>query len=137
LGSDGTAWLIGFGEYPPREPSAVGNLLHVAPEQLEAGWVMPASDVYALAETALWLLTGRHPFAGLRSTELPAAKHTSQLSRQTWESRPSIPPAVERVLRRGLAANPMDRYAKAGEFATALASVGQLGRRSNWWRFWR
>jgi serine/threonine protein kinase len=138
MGNDGHAWLIGFGEYPPTGPAAQGNPLHLAPEQLEAqGAAVPASEVYALAETALWLLCGRHPFAGLRATDLIVAKRTVQLRREARELRPGIPPAVEQVLRRGLAPDPADRYAEAGEFVNALASAAHLGEKSNRWWFWR
>jgi serine/threonine protein kinase len=82
LGNDGAVWLIGFGEYPPSDPVALGNPLHLAPEQFEAeGTLTPASDVYALAETALWLLCGQHPFAGFQPGELLAAKRKSQFRR--------------------------------------------------------
>jgi serine/threonine-protein kinase len=132
-GSDGSAWLIGFGEYPAAEPSALGTPLHLAPEQLEAGGAAtPASDVYALAETAVWLLSGRHPFAGFRVTELPAAKRTGQPRRLGSDSGPGVPPAVQQVLRRGMAADPAERYATAGDFATALACAAGLAEsRSN------
>ena len=67
VGKNGAAWLIGFGEYPPADVAALGNPLHLAPEQLEgAGRVTPATDVYALSEMAVWLLCGRHPYAAWR-----------------------------------------------------------------------
>jgi serine/threonine-protein kinase len=31
MGNDGSAWLIGFGESPPTEPTALGNPLHLGP----------------------------------------------------------------------------------------------------------
>jgi serine/threonine-protein kinase len=137
-GNDGTAWLIGFGEYPPAEAMAFGNPLHLAPEQLDAwGAATPASDVYALAETALWLLSGRHPFSGLRHTELLAAKRTAEPRRQGQGSRPSVSSAVEKVLCQGIAAEPSERYATAGEFASALVSAGPLAGKSKRWWFWR
>jgi serine/threonine protein kinase len=138
LGNDGAVWVIGFGEYPPTEPVALGNPLHLAPEQLEPdGTVTPASDVFALSETALWLLCGRHPFGGFPATELLAAKRTGRLRRQIRELLPGVSPALEQVLRRGLAAEPAGRYAKASEFATALASAARAGGGSRRWWFWR
>jgi hypothetical protein len=43
---------------------------------------------------------------------------------------------VEQVLRRGLAADPEARYAKAGEFAAALASAAHVGMKARRWWFW-
>jgi serine/threonine-protein kinase len=63
INENGYPKLIGFGEYPLPEDAVFGNPLHLAPEQLQAaGSLTPRTDVYALAETAFWLLAGRHPF---------------------------------------------------------------------------
>jgi serine/threonine protein kinase len=138
LGGKAEAWLIGFGEYPPADAAALGNPLHLAPEQLEGyGALTPATDVFALSETALWLLSGRHPFEGIRATELLAAKRSGALCRPIKDLLPGISPAVEQVLRRGLAADPAARYANAGEFATALASAAHAGANARRWWFWR
>lgn len=136
VGKNGAAWLIGFGEYPPADVAALGNPLHLAPEQLQRnGRVTPATDVYALSETAVWLLCGRHPFAGFRVAELLTAKRTSQLRAEIPELLPHVSPAVAQVLRRGLAAEPAVRYAKASQFATALASAEHDGKSSRRWWF--
>jgi serine/threonine-protein kinase len=135
---NGSAWLIGFGEYPPADAKALGNPLHLAPEQMEGdNLVTPASDVFALAETALWLLCGRHPFEGMRDIELLAAKLTPQLRRPIQDLLPGVSPAVEQVLQRGLAAEPEGRYTTAGEFATALAAAGHAREPSRRWSLWR
>jgi serine/threonine protein kinase len=138
LGDNGASWLIGFGEYPPADAAALGNPLHLAPEQLErVGALTPATDVFALSETALWLLSGRHPFEGIRAAELLVAKRSGALRRPIKDLLPGISPAVEHVLRRGLAGDPEARYAKAGEFATALASAAHVGMHARRWWFWR
>jgi serine/threonine protein kinase len=137
LASDGTAWLIGFGEYPPAEGAALGNPLHLAPEQLEAkGKATPASDVYALAETALWMLSGSHPFARLSGNKLLTTKRAGQLRRCDSGARSAFPPAVEQVLCRGMAVNPLDRFPKPVEFALALATAAQPGEKSKRWWSW-
>jgi serine/threonine protein kinase len=120
LGRDGSAWLIGFGEHPPADVMFQGNPLHLAPEQFVAGRTTPATDVFALSETAVWLLCGRHPFERVQAAELLETKRAAAL----W---PGIPAAVARVLVRGLAPDAADRYARAGEFAAALASAGRTG----------
>jgi serine/threonine protein kinase len=138
LSEQGGAWLIGFGEYPPANAMAISNPLHLAPEQLERnGKATPASDVYALSETALWLLCGRHPFEGIRSAELPAAKRTGHYGRPIQHCLPRISPAVDQVLRRGMAAEPDGRYPTPGEFAAALAVAEHAGVSPRRWWFWR
>jgi serine/threonine protein kinase, bacterial len=129
LGPNQSAWLIGFGEYWPAIPEIAGNPLHMAPEQLESGRLAtPASDVYGLSETTFWLLCGRHPFVGFKYAELLAAKQKCQPGREIRKSRPDISPKVEEVLRRGLAAEPKDRYATCAEFATVFAEAGSINR---------
>jgi serine/threonine protein kinase len=124
LGRDGSVWLIGFGESPLAEAAGLDNPLHLAPEQLEhTGAANPAIDIFALSETTFWLLSGRHPFAGLRGNALRDSKRTGKLRRSLRELRPHIPVEVEQVLRRGLAPQAVDRYSSAGEFAAALVSA--------------
>jgi serine/threonine-protein kinase len=125
-------WLIGFGEWPPGE--VIGNPLHLAPEQLDqaAGPVGPQTDVYQLAETAAWLLAGRHPFQDWRRPEeLFAAKRSDD----GWRTGPfrNLPGRVAAAFGRALAPDPADRYPMAGEFAAALAAA--FAPRSRW-RFW-
>jgi serine/threonine-protein kinase len=136
LGEDGSPWLIGFGEFPPAHAATFSNPVHLAPEQLEAGGQLTQqTDVYGLAETAFWLLSGRHPFCGFRTRELPDAKRECRLRWGVCELRQNVPPAVEGVLRRGLASRPEDRFASAGEFAAALSAAAQPTAK-RWWRFW-
>ncbi len=139
IGKDESIWLIGFGEFPPPpEDIFCGNPLHLAPEQFEADCrTTLASDVYALTETALWLLCECHPFKGIEISELLEAKRTGRLRREIQEFDPGISPALERVLHRGLAPEPTGRYATAGEFAAALASAAGLCDRSRRGWFWR
>jgi serine/threonine protein kinase len=135
LDCDGSAWLIGFGEYSPAD-----NPIHFAPEQLDAGGaVSPRTDVYALSETAFWLLTGCHPFSEIRHSALVAAKRDGRLRRGILDLRQDIPRGVDPVLRQGLAPCPEDRFASAGDFAAALsAAIIAPGQGPGaWWRFGR
>ncbi len=135
LGNDGNVWLIGFGETLPSQEMPRGNPAHFAPEQLKAdGPLTPAADVYALCETALWLLLGRHPFAGFPGADLLAAKRTEQIHRRIPELLPDASPAVQNVFRRGLAAEPEARYPKPSDFASALADAASVGK--EWWWPW-
>lgn len=132
---DGAVWVIGFGEMPP--PGLVmGNPLHLALEQFDrgAGQVGPATDVYQLAETAAWLLAGRHPYQDFRPPDdLLAAKR----SEDGWrtDALRNLSEPVAAVFRRALAPDPAARYPTAGEFAANLADAFQERPRSRW-RLW-
>jgi eukaryotic-like serine/threonine-protein kinase len=121
MDSDARTWLIGFGEFPPPiEMPVVGNPLHLAPEQFESNPLTPACDVYGLAETCFWLLSGRHPFHGLPGPAVLGAKQQGRLSSDLREHRPDIPADVETVLCWALDPDPRARPASACEFAVEL-----------------
>jgi len=93
--------------------------------------------VYALTETALWLLCGVHPFRDLPILELRAAKRAGQIRSDFWRTREDISDALQQVLRRGLETEPGNRYATAGDFATAFATAGRTGDKVRRRFFWR
>ena len=131
---DGTPWLIGLGEDPAANSD--GNPLHLAPEQMtpppwRAG---PACDVYQLAETAAWLLTGMHPFQSYHGfLDLLAAKRQPD----AWRIGPlrDLSGPLTRVFRRALCPDPDRRHPTPGEFAAAFANALQRPARS-WWQIW-
>ena len=95
----------------------VGTVLYLAPEVLEEnGKVTPATDQYALAMTAVCLLSGR---------SLPA---------RTIYRRPAavaelpVVDAVKAVLHRGIADEPEARWGSILEFAQALAGAMASGQ---------
>ena len=139
LASEGPR-LIGFGEYPLPPGCPFGNPAHLAPEQiLESVPTTPQSDIYALSESAFWMLAGMHPFytsSGI--SELLAAKSTGQC-KSLRQRRPDLPGAVEEVLRQGMATRPADRFPSAGAFADALAASVEAKaphKSRNLWRLW-
>jgi serine/threonine protein kinase len=135
LGQDGSAWLIGFGEFPPPAHEVFGNPLHLAAEQFSSGELTPATDVYCLGETCFWLLCGQHPFHQIQATDLQAAKNSGHFTRGIRKSRPEISPAIEQVLLRGLSPDPTARYRSPAEFVAALVEARSAGKRA-WWRLW-
>jgi len=82
------------------------------------------SDVYALAATLYTLLTGRSPFEkpGQRNSgaDLIARIETEPLPPL---GRADVPESLGRLLERGMAKNPEDRFASAVAFARALQKV--------------
>jgi serine/threonine protein kinase len=95
---------------------AVGTPFYMPPEAFE-GRGGPAQDVYGLAASLFWLITGSVPF--------PAVEHErliEQIRRGLSETDPrctSLPAPLEGVIRAGLAANPDQRLGLA-QFAGRL-----------------
>jgi serine/threonine-protein kinase len=82
--------------------SARGTVAYVAPEVERGAGAGPRSDVYALGAVLVELLTGAPPVRGAIV---------------------SVPDTLDEVVRRCLAADPADRFARAGDLADALAQA--------------
>lgn len=91
----------------------VGKPGYAPMEQLKTGQAYPSSDLYALAVTALVLLTGQEP------------QYLYQDTTATWEwqSWAHISPKLAQVLERMLADKPSDRFASAQAALQALPQV--------------
>lgn len=97
---------------------------HAAPEQLMAGPITTATDVYALGLLLFELLTDRRAFA-------PLAGGSHEIGRAMIEEGPGPPSSVvddrgmaarlsgdlDRIVGKALRADPSHRYASAGQFA--------------------
>lgn len=97
----------------------VGTPDYMSPEQGQGVPLDRRSDIYALGAVAYELLTGRVPF----SAETPMAvmiKHIRDPLPPPSALNPAVTPAVEGVIAKAMAKLPADRYATAGDFATAL-----------------
>lgn len=99
---------------------AVGTPGYMAPEQFHADDPADArADVYALAMVGYETLTGRAPFSEYKGARLMVA-HFTEMPAPAHELRPEIPETVARVLEKGMAKEPADRYPDAGAFRDAL-----------------
>jgi serine/threonine protein kinase len=96
-----------------------GTIDYCAPEQRYGLRVDPRTDLFALATLAYELLTGQVP-----GRAYVPASHTNR----------RLPPAVDEVLRRGLARDAEERYASVEEFRTQLLLALQRARPS--WLPW-
>jgi hypothetical protein len=97
----------------------LGTLNYLAPEQIEGRQVDGRSDAYALACAAFELLAGTPPFRRDENMAVMWAQLNAAPPRLT-SLRPDLPPAVDRVLARGLAKSPAERFASCVAFSTAL-----------------
>lgn len=120
LGNDGTA--------PPN-----GTFCTVAPEALGGnGKCSPATDVYSLAATAFYLLSGEYPVEHRISKQ---AQHDQILAGSIRELRtvaPHVSRAVGAVVRKSLNRDPTKRHLTATEFGNALVGAVQGSR--DWYR---
>jgi serine/threonine protein kinase len=99
--------------------AAMGTPEYMAPEQVRAGILTPATDQYGLGIATYELLGGQTPFRG--GDVRTVLRHQLKSSPPSLRSlRSEIPSHVEAVILWALAKDPADRPATAGEFARAL-----------------
>src|SRR5260221_2967314 len=99
--------------------SFLGTAEYASPEQVSSRELDPRSDIYSLGIILYELLTGNVPFTG--------PNHVAVMSRQLNDpvpsirnSRPDLSPALEFIVKKALAKNPVDRSQRATELAADL-----------------
>jgi serine/threonine protein kinase len=104
----------------------MGTLDYVSPEQIQGHPADGRADQYALACTAVEMLSGSPPFRRDESMALLWAQLEAPPPPLT-ERRPDLPPAVDAVVMRALAKSPGDRYPTCSAFASALRAACDAG----------
>lgn len=102
--------------------SVVGTLDYMAPERFESGPVDGRADVYALAGVLFACLSGRRPFTA-DGTAAQIWAHMKEEPPKASPLNPAVPAALDEVIAKGMAKDPADRYATAGELARAAAQA--------------
>jgi serine/threonine-protein kinase len=92
-----------------RQASMVGKIGYSPPEQLRLGQCFPSSDMYALAVSALILLTGKMPHLLIDDS-----------LNWNWQSHVNVSNSLAKILNRMLAAVPSERYQSAKEVIIEL-----------------
>lgn len=103
----------------------VGTAEYIAPEQIEHAEVGAWSDVYALTCVLFECLTGEPPFQRDSLMALLWA-HVHDPPPAASERRRELPPAIDRVLARGMAKSPRDRFATCGTLVAAARMAVSL-----------
>ena len=96
--------------YGIAQVTTVGKLGYSPSEQLQTGTAYPSSDLYALAVTAIVLLTGKEPKQLFDETQ----------ASWDWESQVTVDPRFSEILNRMLSYRPSERYGSAAEVARSL-----------------
>jgi len=105
-----------------RSGTVLGTAAYMAPEQLDGRGAGPPADVYALAAISFEALSGKRPREGRTPMEI-AHKVATEGAPDLLDAWPGAPKAAAEVLKRGMALEPEDRPASAGEFAGELAAA--------------
>jgi serine/threonine protein kinase len=100
-------------------PVFIGTADYAAPEQIDGKAVDGRTDQYSLACVAYRLLTGVLPFERDQAMAVMAA-HLYAPPPSLMDRRPDLPGAADKVLVKGMAKSPDQRYESCGEFADAL-----------------
>jgi serine/threonine-protein kinase len=133
LTTDGFAYLVDFGiAHGGGDPSmtttglVIGSCAYMSAERISGGQVGPPADVYSLTCLLYECLTGRPPFEGADLNQLMFAHVFSPPPRPSIMRR-GISRAFDDVISRGMAKQPADRFASAGEMArAATAAVSEV-----------
>ncbi|WP_320673276.1 serine/threonine-protein kinase, partial [Patulibacter defluvii] len=98
----------------------LGTVDYMAPEQIEGGAVDARADVYSLAAMLVVALTGEPAFEGTTVAKLYA--HVNAERPRVGDHRADLAPFDE-VVACGMAKQPEDRYASAGDLARAARAA--------------
>ena len=99
--------------------SVLGTAQYLSPEQAQGLETSATSDLYSIGVILYEALTGRVPFEA-ESPVAVALKQISETPRRPSELNPQVPPALDAVVLKALAKDPLNRYQSADEFIAAL-----------------
>ncbi|MCS5631702.1 MAG: RDD family protein, partial [Pirellulaceae bacterium] len=100
--------------------SFIGTPLYASPEQIRNDKLDGRTDVYSVAATLYFLLTGQAPFHGENAVSA-MAKIVADPAPPIRERRPELHKSIADVVHRGLATDRDKRYKSMTDFRNALA----------------
>jgi serine/threonine protein kinase/dienelactone hydrolase len=127
--NDGVAKILDFGlaklagtTHITQSKATLGTLAYMSPEQLRGETVGPQSDLWSLGVLLFELLTGQRPFRG----DYDQAVAYSILNEQPVpmeELLSGAPAELDRIVRKLLRKDPLQRYQTAEELVAALETL--------------
>jgi eukaryotic-like serine/threonine-protein kinase len=136
LGRDGRAMITDFGiarlaaDAEATLPgTTLGSIHYFSPEQAQGLATTAATDVYGLGLVLYEALTGRRPFHGTTNDEIALAR-VGAAAPSPRDVRPDVPLAIDAIVLRMLAAEPMSRYANGAAVVAALEPLVAAGDRA-------
>ncbi len=124
VSADDFAYLVDFGiasatsdEKLTQFGTTVGTFKYMAPERFTDSDVTYRADIYALTCVLYECLTGSPPYRGDQVSVMSA--HLNQAIPRPSAMRAGIPAAFDRVIARGMAKDPAERYATCGDLSAA------------------
>ena len=99
--------------------SLLGSVHYISPEQARGSVTTTRSDLYALGIVLYELLSGEVPFDGESAVSI-ALKHFQEEIPSVREVNPAVPQALENVILKATAKEPVDRYNSCEEMQQDL-----------------
>jgi predicted Ser/Thr protein kinase len=106
--------LAGGASTMTQTSAVIGTAQYLSPEQARGEPVDARSDVYATGCVLFELLCGHPPFVGDSPVSV-AYQHVREDAKPPSQSNRDVPPAVDAIVLKALAKNPLNRYQSAAE----------------------
>ncbi len=109
---------------------AFGTPIYMSPEQAIGNPIDSRADLYSAAALGYEMLTGQPPFYSddkLEVMSMHTTRPTPPMSTRLIKGGTPVSEAIERVIAKGLAKRPSERYQSAEEFLSALNDLMEVG----------
>ena len=135
LDEDNNAYLADFGiaknlnntTFETQTGAIMGSPNYISPEQVRSDPVSSRTDIYALGVMLYELLTGSLPFTGPTPIEV-MVRHLNEPLPPLAANRAGLPPALDAVVARATAKDPLQRYKHVDDMMNELRAALKVDR---------